>query len=358
MRSPAIVGVFERACRTIAAREDLGLLVANPWEPAGEDEIEHATLFERLGLIEWHDDLWHVNADMALALVPSTPWEFGYAATLVGRLSAEDTRALSRAVEVGPRPHPVDFVIEAAAAATDPDRVGRHLAHLTAADRAALHRALELGELPDEVSGLSADSAVAHVTLDPGPAGQRGLLFWLAWPDRDDEARPLVALEVHHELADWLDRIPPAPDVERVRARKQPRRRTSTRRTSPRTAPETADATPEATAPGGADLVSSAPTHRVISGSHPRVSTSSGSTLRSPFTTTGGSRAIPAASVRPAAALVDLESARLAEDARRDPELGTAVLDIVADTIVVLHDGVDAVDWAERCATRLGFGGA
>lgn len=359
MRGPSIVGVFQRACRSVAAREDLGLLVANPWEPAEDEEIGHVPLFERLGLIERDGDLWHVNADMALALVPSTPWEFGYVATLVARLNAEDTKVLSRAVEVGPRPHPIDFVIDASAAAIDPDRVKRHLAHLTEKDREALHQALELGELPDEVSGLSADSAVAHVTLDPGPAGQRGLLFWLAWPDRDDEARPLVALELQSELQQWLDEVPPAPDVERVRARKRPTRRTATgRKTSPgapKGPPKTGrnEATP---GPASRSITPGNGIRGIVTGPHQQVSMPSGPTLRAPFTTTGGSRAIPAASVRPASALVDLESARLAADARRDPELGASVLDIVAETIVVLHDGVDATDWAERCAARLGFG--
>jgi hypothetical protein len=365
MRGPGIVTIVNRACRTIGSREDLGLLIANPWEPVGEDEIDHAPIFDRLGLIERVDDAWHVNVDMALALVASTPWEFGFAATLIARLGSEDTKTLSRAVEVGPRPHPIDFVVEAATAAIEPERVRRHVAHLTAAERAPLRAAITLGELPDEVSGASDDDVIAHVTLDPGGAGQRGLLFWIAWPDRENDARPLVPLELQTRLEEWLDEIPPAPDVERVRSRKQPTRRTTSRRTSsttsrpgvstgrggvPRTEPPSTDRLAAVAAkPLARSQVSTGSPARMPAGEP---------TLRGPMTTTGGSRAIPAASVCAAAALVDLESPRLANLARQDAELGRAVLEVVADTMVVLREGVDAADWAERCAIRLRFGGS
>ena len=61
------------------------------------------------------------------------------------------------------------------------------------------------------------------------------------------------------------------------------------------------------------------------------------------------------ATVASAGALVELDSPRVAEAARRDDELGGDVLELIADTLVVLRAGVDPRDWAERCALRFGL---
>jgi hypothetical protein len=51
--------------------------------------------------------------------------------------------------------------------------------------------------------------------MDPGPAGQRGLVFWVSQPERGIDSRPVVPLELQPLMRELLDTVPPAPDVTR-----------------------------------------------------------------------------------------------------------------------------------------------
>jgi len=61
------------------------------------------------------------------------------------------------------------------------------------------------------------------------------------------------------------------------------------------------------------------------------------------------------ANVQSIAGVVDLEDPRFAELATRDPELRSAVLEVIKETLVVIRAGFDLQTWAEKAATRFGF---
>jgi hypothetical protein len=59
--------------------------------------------------------------------------------------------------------------------------------------------------------------------------------------------------------------------------------------------------------------------------------------------------------IQAASAIIDVETAKVAAAVKDDAELAESVLEIVADSLVVLRPDVDAQKWAETCALRLGL---
>lgn len=352
MQSPRVARALEKLCTSAVMWEDLVLLSANPYDVVAEGELVAPALFEESGLIEPCEGGWEVNLDLALAFAPSVPLEFGYAATLLARLDTVALARVARAMEIGPRPSPIDYVLDIAEACTDPTRIQRQLAHLRSADRQPLREALALGELPDGIEQLSADTRPPVVTVDTSEAGSRGLLFRIAQPERGIAERAVVPLETLDRLGDLMDRVKPPPDVVAAPA---PRKRSTTSTTRPK--PVAVAAPPEPLlAQTPVPTPSWMPDVTPLPGFGPA---SSGGLRKTPDARASGSgpgRALRAAHVRACVGVVDLESPRLAEAARKDPELGPSVLAVVAGNLVVLHEGVDLRDWVERAAARVGFG--
>ncbi len=334
MRAPTVSDRLRRLCTTSLTREDLALLCANPFDPVAPDEIADAGAFVRIGLLCERDGEYHVNIDMALTAVPDLPLEFGFAATLLARLSPQDLATVGRAMEVGPRPSRVEHLLDLAEACRDESKLMRHVARLRDQDRDPVLVALTQGELPDDIGGVSLDLAPPIVTIETGEAGQRGLLFRVAQPDVGLDARPVVALELTELLIDLLGRVPPAPDTVAAPAPRRRRRTTSYTRPAPVVEDDTPEPPPEETLRPG---VRRPPP-------------------RNPFArtpdTSAGQRSVTAIA---ASAVVDLEELRYAEAALRDKELSPAILEVIAENLVVLREGVDVTEWVERCVLRLGF---
>ena len=381
MQSEEAHEIVARACVSAVMREDLMLLCANPFDTVSPDELADVEAFESIGLIVAVDGgEYAVNADMALAAAPFCSVEFGFAATLISRLASEERAVVAKAMEIGPRPSAIDTILDAAETLVTETTVMKHVAFLSSAEREVLRQALELGELPDDLEKFPLDSSPPMVTLDPGEAGRRGLVYWVAHEPSGVEARPVVPLEVAEFLPRILEQVPPPPEV--VASKSRRRRPASTRRRTPAPKKEPAP-TPEApSAP--AESVQSSLRSRDPFGRPDR----SGVT-RNPFQSrTADSRVNPASSsgvlnsvdplagsgsmgaftssgsnspyrlgkvtgIRAASALVDVETAKVAEAVMRDDELAQSVLEVVADSLVLLRAGIDPQEWAESCALRL-----
>ncbi|MCB9506434.1 MAG: hypothetical protein H6698_08335 [Myxococcales bacterium] len=318
MRAPDAFDRVERLCTTPLMLEDLVLLCANPFDAVAAEELADAAAFEAAGVIARSAaGDFRVNLDIALSAAPSAPIEFGFAATLIARLAAEERVALLRALEVGPRPTVVDAVLDGAAALRDESALMRTVARLTVSDREIVTEAIGLGELPDDISAFPLDAGPPMVTLDPGAAGRRGLVFWVEHEASGLEARPVVPLELLERLAGVLERVPPPPEVKSAPA---PRRRTAAPAARPKRRVELlsdSDSTSEtkslpAAAPG--------PQREPPSGSGPtrglRESPSGSGTMRGLRDAPGGSG--------PLSALRDPLAGSGASAASRDPLAGSA----------------------------------
>jgi hypothetical protein len=336
MRSPDVRAPVRRICHSPLLLEDLTLLCANPFDPVRQGEVSDAALFARFALLHpTGPGAWAVNLDLALALLPVMPLEFGFAATLIARLSSTAQTELARMLEISPRPNPTDFLLDLAEACRTPARVGNQLARLHGRDRQIIREALAAGELPDDPAKIPPGAAPPTVSLDASPAGARGLVFRVDHPALGLAQRPCVALELQPSLAALMDRVPEPPEV--VAARAAPKR---TRRT---TIPRARTTNTEAvrTPTPSHDFVTLAnqppPSFRRIDEPH-RPSA------------TGRS-----AHVQAIAGVVDLEEPRIAEAVLRDPELRGAVLEIVAETLAVIRAGFHLQEWAETAAARFHF---
>src|SRR5690606_4645325 len=123
-------------------------------------------------------------------------------------LSPPERATAARAMSIGPRPSWVDTVLDTAAEATSRDKVMVQLAHLRDTDRAVLREALELGDLPDDLDELDLSAEPPRVSLDPGAAGQRGLVFRVDVPAAGLTDRPVIPLELAEHLQALLDQVP------------------------------------------------------------------------------------------------------------------------------------------------------
>ena len=324
LRGRAVVDGLQAACASAVMREDLALLCANPFDRIAADELVDADAFSALALVSTEDGRdFEVTLDIALAALPYLPVEFGFVATMLSRLDAEELNLVGKAVEVGPRATRVIQALDIAARLTDEAWLMRLVAFLRESDRRKILDAIALGDLPDDVSKLDPSAPAPMVTLDDSEVGARGLLFWFEDPHRDIDARPVVPLELMQALPELFEKVPPPPEVVAAKSKK---------RRGPRAAPKKkAPATPAWLEAGEEEVPKEAPIEEV-----PRY----GLSLASAFD---------------ASAVVDLETARAAQAAQKDAELGDGVLAIVSDSLVVLHADIDAADWAERAALRLGL---
>jgi hypothetical protein len=349
MQSPRVVKALEKLCTSPVMWEDLVLLSANPYDAVAHGELVEPAVFEECGLIEPNGQGWDVNLDLALAFAPHTPLEFGYAATLLSRLDAPSLARVARSVGIGPRTSPIDYVLDIAEACTNQQNVTRHLAFLRESDREPLREALGQGELPTDIDGIATETPLPLVCVDPGEAGARGLLFRISQDARGVADRGVVALELQATLGEWLDKVRPPPEAVSARA--------STRR--PRAASVSGVSKPRVAGQSKPDLTPSpAPASPYMTPSpiEDRLATPFRRTEERRTLPTDSSRGVRAAHVQAAAGVVDLESPRLAEMARKHPDLSDAVLTIIAENLVVLRPGVDVKEWVDLCAARVGFG--
>jgi hypothetical protein len=341
MRAPTLYDQVLRHCHGSLMREDLALLCANPFDPVESGELSDPELFERLGMIESiGPGQFDINLDMALTLQPHMPLEFGFAATLLSRLDSVSLLTMAKTLGFGPRPNHVDHLLDLAQACQDDNSVMMQVARLNRRERLSILDALDFGELPDDPASVAPDARPPVVTLDPGDAGRRGLVFWLEQEDAGTEKRPVVVLELMPRLQSILDRVPMPPET--VSAKAAPKR--TRRATGPRTRTTNTEAVPEGYAMPEpvSPPIPPMPTFRRID-----------EPIRPPFA--GGVATIRAANVQGIAGVIDLEEPRYAELALRDPELRPAMLEVVAETLVIIRHGYDLNEWAERFATRFNF---
>ena len=365
------------ACVSAVMNEDLILLCANPFDTVSGDELAEADSFAEIGLISpLGDDEYVVNLDMALAAAPFCSVEFGFAATLIARLAPEERAVVAKAMEIGPRPSAIDTILDSAETLVTETTVMKHVAFLKSDERKVLETALDLGELPDDLENFPLDSSPPLVTLDEGAAGRRGLVFWVSHEASGVDARPVVPLEVAAVLPRILEQVPPPPDV--VASKSRRRRTGTTRRPPAKKEAASAAASTESAQPRdwSRDMTpgagrSGATRSLVRSGSaDPRENAASSSGVLKPVDPLAGSGSISAfgssgshspyrlgkvTNIKAASALVDVETAKVAQDVMLDEELAESVLEIVADSFVVLRAGVDPQEWAQACAVRLGL---
>lgn len=377
MRSEKAKDTVFRTATTPVMREDIFLLCANPHDAVADDEVVDPEALTKCGFLVRVDDELFVNADVALTLIATTPVEYGFAATLVARLSEADRMAVGRGVQIGPRPSPIDAILDISASLTDEAAIMRRVARLPDSHRAVLREALSLGELPDETDGFPLDAAPPTVVPEPGPAGEAGLVFRVAHEEAGLAPRPVIPLELMEVLPRLLSQVPPPPEP--VAAK--PRRRGTSRRSSvkKRAADSSAPVALESSAATssanrmGPDVV----TRRAHESATGAAASGSGIASMDPMTQSGNisvlreslrpGKSMTASgamtpyrlgrvrSIQPAAAIVDLETAKVAEAAQKDPRLSEDILDVISESLVVLRAGVNAREWAEQCALRLGL---
>ncbi len=385
MQSDGVYELAAGACVSAVMSEDLTLLCANPFDTVAADELADPSAFEAIGLVSLKDGEYIVNTDMALAAAPLCSVEFGFAATLIARLTPEDRAVVARAMEIGPRPSSIDTTLDSAETLCLETTVMKHVAFLRTKDREVLHQALGLGELPDDLSNFPLDSSPPLVTVDQGEAGKRGLVYWVEHEPSGVEARPVIPLELAEFLPRILEQVPPPPEV--VASKSRRRKSTSTtRRSAPKREAEPKVASTPARAPTESVLSSAGRTRdpfassgssgvsrnpfasRPVESRQGDGSTGSGALAISDSITSSGASSTfaPGGSnspyrlgrvteIRAASALVDMETAKVAEAVMMDSELSQFVIEIVADSLVLLRPGVDAQEWAEDCAVRLGL---
>lgn len=352
MRSPRVARHIELTCQQPALREDLWLIAANPFDPILPDEVVDADRLLDIGLIEEVAGQFEVNVDFALTLAPLSPVEFGFCATLLARMPSTDLALTARAVEVGPRASMVDYILDIASECINVEAVNRRLAHLRAAERTILEEALALGDLPDSIEGLDSGTARPEVSCELSPAGQRALVFLVGQPARGIARRPVVPLELAESLRDLLVKVPPAPEVD---VRRVPTRRRRTRVSEPTTRNTQATHRVPLTLTGESIPLPIALPLAPAPFSTPTNDRTTATGERSAVTTVQANALHRYVQGRPAAGVVDLEEPRFAEAARNDAELGAAILEVVAQNLVVLRPGTDVSDWAERAAEKLAF---
>ncbi|MFT6395985.1 MAG: hypothetical protein ACJAYU_000727 [Bradymonadia bacterium] len=381
-------GAYEIAagsCVSAVMNEDLMLLCANPFDTVAADELADPAAFEAIGLIALSGDEYAVNIDMALSASSSCSVEFGFAATLIARLAPEERTIVARAMEIGPRPSAIDTTLDAAETLCLESTVMKHVAFLRTKEREVLRQALELGELPDDLTDFPLDSSPPMVTLDQGEAGKRGLVYWVEHEPSGVDARPVIPLEVAEFLPKILEQVPPPPEV--VASKSRRRKPTSTTRrpaakkeAAPKVAPAPVAAPTESalSAAGrtrdpfaradrsGASrnpfssrptkpLPSDASTGSGVFSASDSLAKSGGASPFGPGAANSPYRLGRVTGIQAASALVDMETAKVAAAVMKDAELAESVMEVVADSLVLLRPGVDAQEWAENCAVRLGL---
>lgn len=351
MRSPELTGHVFQQCDSALMREDVALLAANPFDTVQSDELVEPAGFRRIGLVEPRSGReFVVNLDMALAIVPAVPIEFGFMLTLLARLEPDALLQLARRIGLGPRPNRGDLLIDLAQLLTSRDAVLPRLARLSSSDRKILHEALGAGELPDDLDSLDHEGDCPGVVLDAGPAGQLGLVFLIDQPARGEDPRPVVPLELQQHLAAWLEEVPPAPEVRQEKARAPRRSR------APKSAPETEPVLPRVDPDELRRMRDAgAPRPRASTMELPGLNMSSG---RSTASTRSRPAPQPARATRSVAgttvgAWVDLKEAGAVATIRMDQSLSAGIADIVDDRYILLRPDVQAESWVTRCAMRL-----
>lgn len=212
MRADGLPGIVHAKLRTRALQDDLALLCANPFDPVGEDDVSDVAALCRIGLLSLTSPgSWHVNIDMALTLVPTTSLEFGFAATLLARLSTEDFKSTARALQISPRMNRVEYILALADEMCAATTLTRVLMQLQDEDRQPLRDALDAGELPDAPAGWSSKSLPPVVQLHSSQAGRRGVIVQFAQPSVGTALRVLVPLESMDVLPEILASTPGPP---------------------------------------------------------------------------------------------------------------------------------------------------
>lgn len=314
MRAENVVEVLQPALRLRSVREDVAALCANPFDPVYPGDVRNVDALCAIGLLGLADDgAWAVNLDLALALVSSTSLEFGFALTLLARLSPSDFQSTARALGVSPQINRTEYLLAVAGAMTSEETVQRTVMQLHDEQRSVMITALEEGELPDDVSAWSLDFKAPKVTLDQSDVGRRGLVLHYEQPDFGVGPRVVLPLESMDRVEHALETIPAPPPIKTKAERRRP-----------------VSAKPAAKP--------SALRERLLDLSTPAVS-----------------EPLPSRRVEvlDASAVIDLPNELLVRRLRNKPELLADVAKIIERTRVVLRPGVDAKRWSARAAFLL-----
>jgi hypothetical protein len=361
MRSPRTARCVENHCTTPQMREDVWLIAANPFDAILPDEVVDAEWLQAIGLIERRGRSFVPNIDFALTLVPLSPIEFGFCATLLTRMRSDELARLGRVVDVGPRASMIDYILDIATQCVTEEPAMRRLAHLRISDRQELMDTLALGDLPDSMEGLQNVVDRPQVHLGPGEAGHRGLLFVVDHPARGLHSRAVVPLELVSVLPDLLERVPAAPETE---VRRVPTRRKRTRVSDPVGRTQGVHRVPLTLATDPLPLPIALPLGQAVrntpTGDGPAQPLEEAAPTevvahRASVTTVHAGALQRKVQGRPAAGVVDLEKPQFAQAAQADDVLRVSILEVVADNLVVLRPGTDVGEWAERAAERLVF---
>lgn len=299
--------------RAAAAREDIVQVCANPFDPLTKNDIHDPKPLLRIGLISaLSDESYAVNLDLALALIPRFSAEYGFASTLLARLTDADFQVVARAWEVSPTTNRTERLLAVAGAWSNPAMLRKRVASLVEAERNVLQEALDLGGLNDDPA-WTLDQNPPQVSLDGIASSLRGLLVRFHHEDLDVSPRLLVPLEVEAPLREALANVS-VPEV----VTKKPRAK--------------AGSSPATTVKPSAKTKTIEPV--VVPTSVPE-----------PIARK--------AQVISASAIVDLGEGGNAKRLRENWELWSDVATMFDKRRVILKSGVDAAKWAQRAAIAL-----
>lgn len=299
--------------RAAAAREDIVQVCANPFDLLAIDDIHDAKPLLRIGLIsERSEGNYSVNLDLALALIPRFSAEYGFAATLLARLSDADFQVVARAWEVSPATNRTERLLAVAAAWSNPAMLRKRVASLVENERKVLQETLDLGGLDDDPA-WELDQKAPQVTLDGVVSSLRGLLVRYHHEDLGVPPRLLVPLEVEGPLREALANVS-VPELVTKKTR----------------------------AKAGSSPATSIKPSAKVKKLEPAVAPSS---IPEPIARK--------AQVVSASAIVDLGEGGNAKRLRENWELWSDVATMFDRRRVILKSGVNAAKWAQRAAIAL-----
>lgn len=316
MRAENVAEVLAPIVRRKKLAADIASLCANPFDPVYDGDVSDMDSLASIGLVCRGDDGgWQVNIDLALALVPSIALEFGFALTLLARLSPSDFQSTARALGVSPQMNRTDYLLAVADAMCSQATLERVIMQMREEERAVLASALEEGELPDDLSSWSPELALPRVTLHSSEAGRRGVLLSYAQISFGVASRPLLPLESVEAVEDALANIPAPPPLQTKPGR---------RRAQPAQRPQ------EGAAPKAVLLDFSTPAFEAPP-AHSRQVT-----------------------VVESSGVVELQDEAMVQRLRDLPQLYDGVARVFERTRVLLRPGVDSHRWSEQAALLLG----
>lgn len=330
--------IFERIVEMIIEPidlEDFFILISNPFDSIHSSELNDPNLLESLGVIYRKNkiDNFQINLDIAIASAQQTPFEFGFASTLIARLDHKSLHTVRKGLGVGVRVNFVDQVLAIAENTLERSLIMRNIALLNQNERDELNVAIKAGVLPDDIQTIGIDAELPVVELAPGRLGKKGFVFIVSQPNIL-EKRPVVAFQLLDRLPQILEEVPLSKSHSRSYHQD-----TIPKRSYTRSSPQNKRRKSKPKIPV-----------KTVKTSHGFLAVMPGISESEVKVAQVLSRV---ANIQNASAILDLEKSELRKEVLENNYLKPDIIDTVGETQIILREGVDPDIWIEKCTFRL-----